>query len=264
MSRLPVLMAGAGAMGGAIIAGWRHVAAEAVQGLIIRDPRPGAEAVEAATAGAVLNPPDAELANARTVILAVKPQIWRAVATELAPLLGSEAVIVSVAAGIAASDIRQAFGGRRVARVMATLAAAIGQGSFAVWAEEPPLADEIARLFDPLGVVTGLESEDLMHAATAASGSGPAYFYAFIEALEAAAIEAGLSPATAARMVRATVCGAAALLTRGKEEPSELRRQVTSPGGTTEAALKMLIPALGPLTSQAVTAAVKRSRELGG
>lgn len=264
MSRLPVLMAGAGMMGGAIVAGWRRVSVDAAEGLIIRDPSPGAEAIEAAKAGAVLNPPDADLARARTVIFSVKPQLWRTVAVELAPLLDPEAAIVSVAAGVAAADIRQVFGGRRVARVMPTVAAAIGQGSFALWAEEAALADEIARLFEPLGTVTRLANEDLMHAATAASGSGPAYFYAFTEALEAAAVEAGLPPADAARMVRATLTGAAALMAQGEEEPSVLRRRVTSPGGTTEAALKVLTPPLGPLVLEAVAAAAKRSRELGG
>jgi pyrroline-5-carboxylate reductase len=263
MSRLPVLMAGAGAMGGALIAGWRRAGSEVADGLMIRDPRPGPDAVEAGRSGAIVNPADTDIARARTVILAVKPQIWRAVAAELAPLLAPEAVIVSVAAGVPASDIRSAFGDRRVARVMPTLAASIGQGSFALWAEETALADEVASLFTPLGAVTRLENEDLMHAATAASGSAPAYLYAFIEALEAAAADAGLPVDDAARMVRATLCGAAALLAQGDDEPSELRRRVTSPGGTTQAALEVLTPGLGPLAHEAVAAAVARSRELG-
>ena len=264
MSRLPVLMAGAGAMGGALIAGWRRAGADAAGGLMIRDPRPGPEAREAAVAGAILDPSDADIARAHTVVFAVKPQIWRTVAAELAPMLGAEAAIVSVAAGVASADIRAAFGGRPVARVMPTLAAAIGQGSFALWADDAALADEVERLFSPLGAVTLLTSENEMHAATAAAGSGPAYLYAFIEALEAAAIDAGLPPADAARMARTTVCGAAALLAGGEDAPAELRRRVTSPGGTTEAALKVLIPGLGPLVREAVAAAASRSRELGG
>ncbi len=264
MSRLPVLMAGAGAMGGAIVAGWRRAGAEAASGLMIRDPRPGPDALEAADAGAILNPSETEIARARTVIFAVKPQIWRTVAAELAPALAADAVIVSVAAGVAAADLSQAFGERAVARVMPTLAAAIGEGSIALWANDADLADELGRLFAPLGAVTRLASEDEMHAATAASGSAPAYLYAFIEALEAAAVDAGLPADDAARMVRATVCGAAALLAQNDDEPAELRRRVTSPGGTTEAALKVLAPGLGPLLREAVAAAVARSRELGG
>jgi pyrroline-5-carboxylate reductase len=264
MSRLPVLMAGAGAMGGALIAGWRRAGSDAMDGLMIRDPKPGPDAVAAAEAGAILDPSDADIAGARTVIFAVKPQVWRSVAAELAPKLGAEVAVVSVAAGIRAADISAAFGGRPVVRVMPTLAAAIGQGSFSLFARDAALADEVASLFGSLGTVVRLTREDEMHAATAASGSGPAYLYAFIEALEAAAVDAGLSPADAARMVRATVCGAAALLAQSEEDPAELRRRVTSPGGTTEAALKVLIPALDPLVSEAVGAAAARSRELGG
>jgi pyrroline-5-carboxylate reductase len=104
-----------------------------------------------------------------------------------------------------------------------------------------------------------------MDAATGASGSAPAYFYAFIEALEAAAQAQGIAPEAARRMVRGTLIGAAALLDHTQEEPAELRRQVTSPGGTTEAALKILMGegGLGPLMDAAVDAAVKRAKVLG-
>lgn len=264
MSRLPVLMAGAGAMGGALISGWRRAGSDVMAGLMIRDPKPGPDALAAADASAILDPSDAEIAKAQTVIFAVKPQVWRAVAAELAPRLGPKAAIVSVAAGVGVDDIGAAFGGRRTARVMPTLAAAIGQGTFSLFAEDAALADEVAPLFECLGAVVRLTSEDEMHAATAASGSGPAYLYAFIEALEAAAADAGLPPADAARMVRATVCGAAALLAQSDDNPAELRRRVTSPGGTTEAALKVLTPGLDPLMRKAVAAAAARSRELGG
>jgi pyrroline-5-carboxylate reductase len=104
-----------------------------------------------------------------------------------------------------------------------------------------------------------------MHAATAVSGSAPAYLYAFIEALEAAGVSAGLSHKDAQRLARSTLTGAAALLARSGEEPSDLRRQVTSPGGTTEAALNVLLSDTGlpPLLREAVAAAVRRSKELG-
>jgi pyrroline-5-carboxylate reductase len=110
-----------------------------------------------------------------------------------------------------------------------------------------------------------LTDEAQLHAATAVSGSGPAYLYAFIEALEAAACDAGLPAKEAARLARSTVAGAAALLANGREEPASLRRQVTSPGGTTEAALKVLLSesGLAPLLRDAVAAAVRRSKELG-
>ena len=263
--RLPILFAGAGAMGGAMIDGWRRVAAVAAPDMLIRDPNPSPAALAAQDAGAMLNPPDEALAAARTVIFAVKPQLWRTVAAQLEPHLAHGAAIVSVVAGLAAGDLAQAFAGRPIVRIMPTLASAIGQGSIALWSADAALADEVAVLVAPLGAVTRLAEEDLMHVATAASGSAPAYLYAFIEALEAAAAKAGLPQEDAARMVRATVCGAAALLADGGDEPAALRRRVTSPGGTTEAALKVLIDhdALAALMERAVNAAAARSRELG-
>jgi pyrroline-5-carboxylate reductase len=264
MPRVPVLMAGAGAMGGALIAGWRRGGSPAARGLMVRDPQPGPEALAAVADGALLDPSDADMAQARTVVFGVKPQIWRQVAADLAPRLGPKAVIASVAAGVTAKEMSEAFGGRPVARVMPTLACAIGRGSLALWAPDAGLADEMADLFAPLGAVTRLAREDQMHVATAASGSAPAYLYAFMEALEAAAVAAGLTAAEAAQLSQAAICGAAALLNAGANSPADLRRQVTSPGGTTEAALKVLIPGLGPLVNDAVAAAAARSRELAG
>ncbi len=216
-------------------------------------------------AGAVLNPPDADLARARTVVLGVKPQVWREAAAETAAWLGSGAVIVSIAAGVKAADIGKAFGGRCVARVMPTTAAAIGQGTASLYADDPEALSRAHALFEPLGAVVALTDENLMHAATAVSGSSPAYLYAFIEALEAAGAAAGLSPKDAQRLARSTLTGAAALLAHTGEDPAELRRQVTSPGGTTQAALDVLLAngALPDLMREAVVAAVRRSKELG-
>ncbi|WP_293904028.1 pyrroline-5-carboxylate reductase [Phenylobacterium sp.] len=261
----PILMLGAGRMGGAMVEGWLASAAFAGAELMIRDPQPGPAALAAEQAGAVLNPPDAELARARTVILAVKPQLWREAAAEAAPWLHASAVIVSIAAGVKSQDIGKAFGGRCVARVMPTTAAAIGQGTASLYADDPAALARAHALFEPLGAVVDLVDETLMHAATAVSGSAPAYLYAFIEALEGAGVAAGLAPRDARWLARSTLTGAAALLARSGEEPSELRRQVTSPGGTTEAALNVLLSDTGlpPLLREAVAAAVRRSKELG-
>ena len=263
--RLPILIAGAGAMGGSLIAGWRRAGSAGPSDMIIVDPEPGPEAREAHQAGADLNPAPESLARASTVLLAVKPQIWRTAAQVIAPHLGAETAIVSVAAGVSAADLGEAFGGRPVARVMPSLAAAIGQGSAAVWSADPKLRWEVQVLFAPLGVVTALDDEAQMHIATAAGGSAPAYLYAFIEALEAAAVEGGLARATAASLVRATITGAAALLRETGEDPASLRQRVTSPGGTTEAALKVLLAKSGfpGLLTKAVKAAAARSQELG-
>jgi pyrroline-5-carboxylate reductase len=265
-SLLPVLVAGAGNMGGAIIAGWRFTGAVDPADLIVRDPHPGLEALLAVEAGARLNPPDGALMAARAVLLGVKPAVWRAAAAEIAPRLDPSAVIISIVAGVAEGDLSEAFEGRPIVRVMPTTAVAVGQGAIAIHAEDPALRRAVGRLFEALGAVVELANEEQMHAATAASGSGPAYLYAFIEALEAAAADSGLGAEAAARMVRASLTGAAALLRQSGEDPAELRRRVTSPGGTTEAALKILMgpDGLEPLLRHAVEAAVKRSGELGG
>ena len=261
----PILMLGAGRMGGAMVEGWRAAGAFTGAELMIRDPQPGPVALAAEAAGAILNPPDSDLARAATVVLAVKPQLWRDAAAEAAPWLASGAVIVSIAAGVKSADIAKEFGGRCVARVMPTTAAAIRQGTASLYADDPAALARAHALFEPLGTVVDLVDEALMHAATAVSGSAPAYLYAFIEALEAAGAAAGLAPKDAQRLARSTLTGAAALLAQTGEEPAELRRQVTSPGGTTEAALNVLRSDTGlpPLLREAIGAAVRRSKELG-
>src|SRR5688572_26958027 len=120
----PILMLGAGRMGGAMIEGWRAAGAFAGADLIIRDPQ-----LSARPDGAALTPPEADLARARTVVLAVKPQVWREAAAEVAAWLHADAVIVSICAGVRSVDIAREFGGRPVARVMPTTAVAIGQGT---------------------------------------------------------------------------------------------------------------------------------------
>ena len=258
----PILLLGAGRMGGALIEGWREAGAFGGADLIVRDPN-----VDGANFGdASVNPPPGALAAARTVLLAVKPQIWREAVRDVVPHLAPDAVIVSIAAGVRAADISEAFGGRRVARVMPTTAVAIGRGAASVYAEDEAARAVAHALFAPVATVVDLPSEDLMHAATAVSGSAPAYLYAFVEALEAAGAAQGLDAADSARLARATIVGAAALLEKSGEEPAELRRQVTSPGGTTAAALSVLMGAggFGELLPKALDAAVARSKALGG
>ncbi len=257
----PILILGVGRMGGAMIEGWRRAGTFVPSEIYIRDPHPGPADIH----GLRLNPPDSELGACRTVILAVKPQVWRQAAAAVSPHLSPDAVVVSIAAGVACADIAEAFGGLRVARVMPTTAVAINQGTASVCAADPQARARAHALFDPLGKVVEIADEDLMHAATAVSGSGPAYLYAFAEALESAAMAAGLTPEAAATLTRSTLTGAAALMASGDTSPAELRRQVTSPGGTTQAALEILMGqgGLEPLLKQAVAAAVARSRKLG-
>jgi pyrroline-5-carboxylate reductase len=233
---------------------------------MIVDPQPSEAALAAERAGARLNPPDADLAQAKTVLLCVKPQIWQAAAAQYAAWLASDAVIVSIAAGVPSQALTREFGDRPVARVMPTTAAAIGQGTASLYADDPAALARAHALFEPLGTVVDLADENQMHAATAVSGSAPAYLYAFVEALEAAAGLAGLPQKEAARLARSTIIGAAVLLARPGADPADLRRQVSSPGGTTEAALNVLLSEHGlpSLMREAVAQAVRRSKELGG
>jgi pyrroline-5-carboxylate reductase len=258
----PILLLGAGRMGGALIEGWAEAGVFAAADLIVRDPN----ADPAVFPGARVNPPLEAFSAAKTVLLAVKPQIWREAVADVVPHLAPDAVIVSIAAGVRAADISAAFGGRAVARVMPTTAVAIGLGTASIYADTAQARARAHALLGPVATVVDLDDEGLMHAATAVSGSAPAYLYAFIEALEAAGAGQGLDPAASARLARATIVGAAALLGQGGEEPAELRKQVTSPGGTTAAALGVLMGEGGfdDLLPRALAAAVKRSVELGG
>src|SRR4051812_40599267 len=133
----PILMLGAGRMGGAILEGWARAGAFAASDVIIVDPHPSEAALIAARDGATLNPPDADLAAAKTAILAVKPQKWLEAAGQYATWLASDAVIVSIAAGVGSKDIAREFGGRTVARVMPNTAVAINKGTMSLYADDP-------------------------------------------------------------------------------------------------------------------------------
>jgi pyrroline-5-carboxylate reductase len=252
-------------MGSALLSGWLKADAIKLDDILIIDPAPGTEARAAAAGGARLDPADPEISAAQTVLLAVKPQLWRAAAAALAPKLGADVVVVSIAAGVRLDDLEAVFM-RPCVRVMPTTAVAVCKGAASIYARDPRARARGRALFDPVAKVVDLKAEALMDAATAVSGSAPAYFYALMEALEAAAEAHGLSPEEGALMVRSTLIGAAALMEAGGETPSELRRQVTSKGGTTEAALKILQgdAGLGPLVAKAVAAAVARSEALAG
>jgi pyrroline-5-carboxylate reductase len=185
-------------------------------------------------------------------------------AAALGPQLRSDAFVVSAMAGVPAHQVAAAFAGRRIARAMPTLAVAVLKGATAVWAAEAAATERAAALFAPLGAVVVLAEEDQLHAVTAASGSAPAYLYAVIEAVEAAARAQGVAADAAAALARGAIIGAAALLADSGEDPAKLRARVTSPGGTTEAAMAVLlaVDGLPALMQRAVAAATVRSREL--
>ena len=260
----PVLLIGAGRLGGALLQGWRAADAFAFDQLLIACPRPNPEVEAAVSAGARFNPPDEVLAAARTVVLAVKPQILREVAAAHAPRLSPEAIVISVAVGVSLADLADVFGGRLVARAMPTTGVAIGRGVAALYADKPEALACAHTLFDPIAATVDLPREELMLQAGAVAGSGPAYLYAFVEALERAGEAAGLPGEIARSLARATVTSAAALLESSGTDPADLRRQVASPGGVTEAALKVLggESGLDPLLAEALAANMARAREL--
>ena len=166
----PILLLGAGRMGGALIEGWYRTEAFPEVDLIAVEPNPSAAL---AASDVLLNPPDLYYSRGKTVLLAVKPQMWRAAAAQYAPHLAEDAVIVSIAAGISAADIAEGFGGRRVARVMPTTAVSIAKGTASIYAADPVARARAHALFDPIATAVDLDDEALMHAATGVSGSAP-------------------------------------------------------------------------------------------
>ena len=260
-----ILLIGCGRMGGALLSGWR--AAGTVGRAVIVDPAPGAipEGIEILPDLASLPDP-----LPQTILLAVKPQMMDAVMAPLAPLLPAGALVVSIAAGKPLAYFAERLGEAvPVIRTMPNTPAAIGRGITVCCAGAR--ADVGHRrtaeaLMSAVGRVAWVEDERLMHAVTALSGSGPAYVFLLIEAMAAAGVAAGLPTALAGELALATVAGAGELARQSGEAPAKLRADVTSPAGTTAAALEILMEegGLSALIERAVAAAAARSRVLAG
>jgi pyrroline-5-carboxylate reductase len=250
--------------GGLVRDGW------APARLLLSDPQVGQrQAVEQALGLAVLAD-NAEVARrADILVLAVKPQALAQVARELAATVQQQRpLIISIAAGVRSADIERWLGGNLpIVRVMPNTPALIGSGASGLHANARVTAtqrDQAESILRAVGVTVWVEEEQLIDVVTALSGSGPAYFFLVMEALEAAAIKAGLDPAPARLLTLETAVGAAKMALEGGEEPALLRRRVTSPGGTTEAALKTMEEAgLRGIVDDAIVAATRRARELG-
>ena len=201
------------------------------------------------------------------VLLAVKPQVMGEVLDGIAPAVRPDATVISIAAGVTSRFIDVRLGGRgRIVRVMPNTAMLVGAGVSAVAAGPRAGEEDIRwaqRLFGASGK-TVVVAEDLMDAVTAVSGSGPAYFFYLIEAMIEAGVAEGLDAEVAAELAAQTCAGAAKLLAETAERPSVLRARVTSPGGTTQAAIQMLEAAgVKQKLIEAIRAAARRSRELG-
>jgi pyrroline-5-carboxylate reductase len=203
------------------------------------------------------------LADAKVIVLAVKPALWRQVMTPLLPFLGDQAVILSVMAGVTAPTLAEGIGGWPIVRVMPTTGVSRGRGVASVWS-----ADDRARalgraLFRPMAETVDLADEALMDAATAVAGSGAAYFYAFTEALARAGEAAGLDAGTADVLARATLRSAAESM--GDDPLDALIGRIASPGGSTRAGLEAMARdgRLTAMLNDTVAAAVRRNREMG-
>ena len=203
--------------------------------------------------------------QADIVVLAVKPQVMKKVCASLLPL-PQQPLFISIAAGLREADIEGWLGGNRaLVRCMPNTPALLGLGASGLHANRHVSAAQKAqaeRILQAVGIVEWVDEEDQLDAVTAVSGSGPAYFFLFIEALQNAGETIGLEPDTAARLARQTALGAARMAL-DHDDVAELRRQVTSPGGTTEQAIRSFLEAGLPQTvEQAVRAARDRAAEL--
>lgn len=265
---LPLVLVGAGKMGGAMLAGWLDCGLDP-KGVTVVDPSPPPEMTALVETAGIARAASAEgLAAPAVLVVAVKPQMMAAVLPTLAPVVGPNTVVVSVAAGTRLSTLRAALGDApAIVRAMPNTPAQVGRG-MTVGCAGPEVTeaqrDIVTRLLEAVGDVAWIADENDMDAVTAVSGSGPAYVFLLAECLAAAGEAAGLAPELATRLARATVSGAGELLARSQESSETLRRNVTSPGGTTAAALAVLMAEAGvpDLMKAAVAAAAARSREL--
>ena len=258
---------GAGNMARSLIGGLVQTGRGHFQ-IVAADPDPG-QREQAASLGAVAASDNAEaVRGADLVVLAVKPQKAAAALGAAASRLREERpAVLSIAAGLRIASIEAAVGCELpVVRAMPNTPALVGKG-ISGWFANPRVdagrRELASAVLEAAGEAIEVESEDLLDAVTAVSGSGPAYFFLLVEALAAAGIEAGLSGDTAARLARKTGAGAMALLEHSGETPARLREQVTSPGGTTAAALEVMEQkGLPDIIKQAVLRAQARAREL--
>jgi pyrroline-5-carboxylate reductase len=260
-----IVLAGAGKMGGAMLSGWLAQGLDPKRVVVI-EPHPSDEIGALAATGVRLNPPAEDVGAVATLMVALKPQMFHEAGPGLKPFAGAATLVVSIMAGTPIASIEQVCGGS-VVRAMPNTPAAIGRGITVAVAANNVSADQRAvadALLRATGSVEWVDDEQLMDAVTAVSGSGPAYIFLLAEELARAGVEAGLPAELATKLARETVAGSGELLHRSELASATLRQNVTSPGGTTAAALEVLMgpDGLPSLLTRAVAAATRRSREL--
>ncbi len=268
----PRILVGCGKMGGALLSGWIERGADPHSLIVIEPAAEAAEAVRAAHGVRVEADPGALAADIdpEVVIFAVKPQGLDGIAPLYKVYAAGTTVFLSIAAGKTIGFFEGALGAdAAIVRTMPNTPAAVGRGITAAFANPHVGAGQRAlcqELLEAVGEVVWVGDEGMLDAVTAVSGSGPAYVFLLIECLAEAGVEAGLPADIAQRLARATVIGSGELARVSPEPADQLRRNVTSPGGTTEAALGVLMAddGLAQVMRRAVAAATRRSRELAG
>jgi pyrroline-5-carboxylate reductase len=263
-----VVLVGAGKMGGALLDGWIAEGLDPRR-LVVLEPEPARPIKALGRRGTLLNPRK-PADNVAAVVIAVKPQTAGEALPSLKPYLNANTVVLSIMAGRTLGFLARALPpNTAVVRAMPNTAAAIGRGitvavpNSCVTSRQRKL---VGALLSASGVVEWVNDETFMDAVTAVSGSGPAYVFLLAETLARAGAAAGLPPDLAARLARETIVGSGELLDRSPLDAAVLRQNVTSPGGTTAAALDVLMAqdGLDPLLRKAVAAAIRRGKELAG
>jgi len=263
-----LVLVGAGKMGGAMLEGWLKSGANPAK-IVAFDPAPPAEVKAMLEMNSVrLNPKISDITDAEVIIVAVKPQMMEEVLPSFVSLKSSRPLILSIAAGKTIATFERHFGSDApVIRTIPNTPAAVGRGITAM-ASNPNVSAaqlDLARLLlSSVGEVVTDDNEALIDAVTAVSGSGPAYVFYLTECLAAAGEKVGLPPDLAMQLARATVAGSGELMRQSGIAAATLRQNVTSPKGTTYAALQVLMAEDGmqPLFDRAIDAATQRSREL--
>ena len=264
-----ITFVGGGNMATALISGLRHPPDAHLQ-IRVADPNPEARRrLETTFDLETFEAADQAVDGADVIVLAIKPQTMELVLGQLAEVVQPSQLVLSIAAGTTIDNIKRALGaGQAVVRSMPNTPALIGHGITGVYAAEDcrqTHLEQAERILCATGEVVWVERESLLDAVTAISGSGPAYFFLLTEALAAAARELGLGAETADRLAAQTCFGAGAMVANNVEAVAELRRRVTSPGGTTEAAMaEFQAGRFQELVLRAAKAACDRSRELAG
>ena len=262
-----VILVGAGNMGGAMLRGWIGDGM-APANICVVDPVPTGPMVEWLGSEGIKHCVDAsDASKADVLLIAVKPQVMDKVLTDIKPLVGPDTVAVSVAAGKTLAAIAEPLGNPATIRAMPNTPSLVGRGITVACPNAhvtPEQRAMVADLLEATGKLEWVEDEVLIDAVTAVSGSGPAYVFYLTECLADAGIKAGLPEPLARKLALETVAGAGELMRQSKDPPAQLRKNVTSPNGTTAAALEILMDedGLQSLMDKAVAAARKRSEEL--